>query len=153
MEGLSFSFTARYTDARAWQPSGGVREVPLSSRFKGVLNAQYQTRLSRWIFDLTASVNGSARVYDFMQDMKDEGGKLLYPDGRTPAYPQLYAQITRRFRGFDLYVGGENLTGFTQKMPIIGADNPFGPNFDAASVWGPLMGAKSYVGFRITVWK
>ena len=153
VERLTFTLTARYTDARAWQPSGEVREVALSSRFKGVFNAQYKTRLSRWIFDLTASVNGSARVYDFMRDLKDEGGKHLYPDGRTPAYPQLYAQITRRFRGFDLYVGGENLTGFTQKMPIIGADDPFSTIFDAASVWGPLMGAKIYAGFRITVWK
>ena len=83
----------------------------------------------------------------------DRDGKLLYPDGRTPAYPQLYAQITRRFRGFDLYVGGENLTGFTQKMPIVGADDPFSTIFDAASIWGPLMGAKIYVGFRITLWK
>ena len=153
VEGLSFSLTARYTDARAWQPSGEVREVALSSRFKGVFNVQYHTRLSRWIFDFTAAVNGSARVYDFMRDLKDENGKLLYPDGRTPAYPQLYAQVARRFRGFDLYIGGENLTGFTQKMPIVGADNPFGPAFDAASVWGPLMGAKIYAGFRITVWK
>ena len=153
VERLTFTLTARYTDARAWQPSGEVREVALSSRFKGVFNAQYKTRLSRWIFDLTASVNGSARVYDFMRDLKDEGGKHLYPDGRTPAYPQLYAQITRRFRGFDLYVGGENLTGFTQKMPIIGADDPFSTIFDAASVWGPLMGAKIYVGFRMTLWK
>lgn len=153
LERLSFTITARYTDARAWQPSGQVRQVPLSSRFKGVFNAQYKTRLSKWIFDFTASLNGSARVYDFMLDMKDGNGSLLYPGGRTPAYPLLYAQITRRFRGFDVYLGGENLTGYTQPVPIIGADDPFSPRFDAASVWGPLMGAKIYAGFRITIWK
>ena len=153
IERLTFNITARYTEARAWQPSGRVREVALSSRFKGVFNAQYKTRLSKWIFDFTASLNGSARVYDFMADLKDDGGKLLYPHGRTPVYPLLYAQVTRRFKGFDVYLGGENLTGYTQKIPIIGADNPFGPNFDAASVWGPLMGIKIYAGFRITIWK
>lgn len=153
VERLTFTLTARYTDARAWQPSGEVRETALASRFKGVFNAQYKTRLSKWIFDFTASVNGSARVYDFMRTMKDETGALLYPEGRTPAYPLLYAQITRRFKGFDIYVGGENLTGYMQPLPIIGADDPFASTFDAASVWGPLMGAKVYAGFRITIWK
>ena len=154
VERLTFTITARYTDARVWNPFGDeLREVPLSSRFKGVFNAQYKTRLSRWIFDFTASLNGSARVYDFMRGLTDTDGRQLYPEGRTPAYPLLYAQITRRFNGFDLYVGGENLTGYMQAMPVVGADNPFSSTFDAASVWGPLMGAKIYAGFRITIWK
>ncbi len=142
---LMLSLTCRYTDARAWQPSGQLRELPMSSRFKAVFNAQYTLGANRWIFDFTSSLNGSARVYDFMKD--------LYPDGRTPVYPTLYAQVTRRFRGFDLYLGGENLTGFRQKDPVIGADNPFSPTFDAASVWGPLMGARIYAGFRLTIWQ
>ena len=153
VERLTFTLTGRYTDARAWQPSGEVRETALTSRFKGVFNVQYKTRLSKWIFDFTASVNGSARVYDFMRTMKDETGALLYPEGRTPVYPQLYAQVTRRFKGFDVYIGGENLTNYTQPVPIVGAADPFSTTFDAASVWGPLMGAKIYAGFRITVWK
>ena len=153
IERLSFTITARYTDARFWHPDGGLLEVPMSSCFKGVFNAQYKTRLSKWIFDFTASVNGSARVYGFMEKLADADGRLLYPEGRTPVYPLLYAQITRRFRGFDIYAGGENLGGFTQTMPIINADSPFSPSFDAASVWGPLMGARIYAGFRITIWK
>ena len=88
-----------------------------------------------------------------MLDLKDDNGALLYPEGRTPVYPMLYAQITRRFNGFDLYIGGENLTGYTQKMPIVGAEQPLDRFFDAASVWGPIMGAKIYAGFRITIWK
>jgi len=153
VERLTFTLTARFTDAKAWHPSGEQLETPMSSRFKGVFNAQYKTRLSKWIFDFTASLNGSARVYGFMISLTDSNGKLLYPDGRTPAYPLLYAQITRRFKGFDVYLGGENLTGYTQDTPVIGADDPFGPGFDAASVWGPLMGAKIYAGFRITIWR
>ena len=153
VERLTFTLTGRFTDARAWQPSGEIRETALTSRYKGVFNAQYKTRLSKWIFDFTASVNGPARVYDFMRTIKDETGALLYPDGRTPVYPLLYAQVTRRFKGFDIYIGGENLTNYTQPQPIIGADIPYSMTFDAASVWGPLMGAKIYAGFRITVWK
>ncbi|MBQ9310432.1 MAG: TonB-dependent receptor [Bacteroidales bacterium] len=150
---LSFTLTGRLTDAKAWQPSGGGRELPLSSRYKVVFNTQYKIGANRWIFDFTASLNGPARVYDFMKDLRDEDGMLLYPDGKTPVYPLLYAQITRRFRGFDIYVGGENLTGSMQMHPVVDADTPFADTFDAASVWGPLMGAKFYVGFRMTIWK
>ena len=153
VERWTITLTGRYNDARSWQPSGLVRENAMTSRFKGVLNTQYKTRLSRWIFDFTASINGSSRVYDFMKTLTDDKGNLLYPDGRTETFPLLYAQVTRRFKGFDIYIGGENLTGYTQPMPIINAADPFSSTFDAASVWGPLMGAKIYAGFRITVWK
>ena len=153
VERLSFTLTGRYTDACAWQPSGQVREIALTSRFKAVFNAQYKTRLSKWIFDFTASLNGPARVYDFMRTLTDETGGLLYPEGSTAIYPLLYAQVTRRFKGFDIYVGGENLTNYTQPQPIISAADPYSTTFDAASVWGPLMGVKIYAGFRITIWK
>lgn len=153
VERLSFTLTGRYTDACAWQPSGQVREIALTSRFKAVFNAQYKTRLSKWIFDFTASLNGPARVYDFMRTLTDETGGLLYPEGSTAIYPLLYAQVTRRFKGFDIYVGGENLTNYTQPLPIISAADPYSTTFDAASVWGPLMGVKIYAGFRITIWK
>ena len=149
---LTLTITGRYTDARVWQPSGEIRVIPLSSRMKAVLNAQYRIGANRWLIDFTASLNGSARVYDFMKELRDDEGKLLYPEGRTPVYPLLYAQITKRFRGFDIYVGGENLTGSMQMHPIVDAHNPFSGTFDAASVWGPLMGAKFYAGFRVTIW-
>lgn len=156
---FTVDLTARYTDARTTYSSSGLREIPLASRFKGVLNLQYKTNLGKWVFDLTGSVNGSARVYDFMLDLKDEDGKILYPEGRTPAYPLLYAQVTRRFKGFDVYLGGENLTGFRQKNVILGTRMADGMvdtgtlDFDASAVWGPLMGATVYAGIRVTIWK
>ena len=125
----------------------------MTSRFKGVLNLQYATNLNKWIFDFTASANGSCRVYDFMEDLKDENGDLLYKNGRTPVYPLLYAQVTRRFKGWDVYVGAENLTNFRQKDAIILSDNPRSAAFDASCIWGPLMGIKAHVGFRFTLWK
>lgn len=151
---LSLTLTGRYTDAKAWQPSTGkVREMPLAARFKAVLNAQYKLGANKWIFDFTASLSGRSRVYDFMKELRDDDGDLLYPSGRTPAYPLLYAQVTRRFKGFDIYVGAENLTGSMQMHPVADAHNPYSENFDAASVWGPLMGAKFYAGIRLTIWK
>ena len=141
IERLTVNITARYTDAKIQLAGLGLVERPMTPRFKGVFNLQYKTNLSHWIFDFTAALNGSARSYAFMQI---EGE-------RTPVYPTLYAQVTRRFKGIDLYIGGENLTGFRQKSVILGV--PESPSFDASAVWGPLMGLRLDAGLRITVWK
>ena len=153
IERFNITVTARYTNAMIELRGRGLVEKPMTSRFKGVINLQYATNLNKWIFDFTASLNGSCRVYDFMKDLKDADGNLLYKNGRTPVYPMLYAQITRRFKGWDVYVGAENLTNFRQKNAIIGADNPRQASFDASCIWGPLMGIKAHAGFRFTLWK
>ena len=159
VERFTVSLTCRYTNAKIELPGKGLVEKPMTSNFKGVLNLQYATRLSKWIFDFTASLNGSSRVYDFMLDAVDANGNLLYPDGRTPVYPLLYAQVTRRFKGVDIYVGGENLTNFRQKYVVLGTRgsdgfvNPRISSFDASAVWGPIMGIKVYAGVRFTLWK
>ena len=153
VERFNITATFRYTNAKIELAGKGLVEKPMTSRFKGVLNLQYATNLNKWIFDFTASLNGSCRVYDFMKDFKDADGKLIYKNGRTPIYPMLYAQVTRRFKGWDVYVGAENLTNFRQKNAIISAENPRSALFDASCIWGPLMGIKAHVGFRFTLWK
>ena len=159
IERFNITTTFRYTNAMIELAGQGLVEKPMTSRFKGVLNLQYATNLNRWIFDFTASVNGSCRVYNFMETLEDDNGQLIYRNGRTPVYPMLYAQVTRRFKGWDVYVGAENLTNFTQKNPILGSRfgnthvNPRVPSFDASCIWGPLMGLKAHIGFRFTLWK
>lgn len=159
IERFNITATFRYTNAKIDLAGRGLVEKPMTSRFKGVLNLQYATNLNKWIFDFTASVNGSCRVYDFMKDLKDADGNLLYKNGRTPVYPLLYAQVTRRFKGWDVYVGAENLTNFRQKDVVLGSKgsnglvNPLMPSFDASCIWGPLMGIKAHIGFRFTLWK
>ena len=159
IERFNITATFRYTNARIELDGKGLVEKPMTSSFKGVLNLQYATNLNKWIFDFTASLNGSCRVYNFMKNMKDADGNLLYKNGRTPVYPMLYAQVTRRFKGWDVYLGAENLTNFRQEQVLVGqtgADglvNPRFESFDASCIWGPLMGIKAHIGFRFTLWK
>ncbi len=143
--GFTVNLTGRLTDARQSLLHQSSDVKPMTSRYKAVLNLQYATRLRKWIFDFTASLNGPCKVWDFMA--------ADYEGGYTPAYPLLYAQVTRRFKGFEVYLGGENLTGATQRAPIIGADAPWNMNFDASCIWGPIMGAMVYAGLRLTIWK
>ncbi|MBQ7253296.1 MAG: TonB-dependent receptor [Bacteroidales bacterium] len=142
--------TFRYTDPRVRLVTAGgdtgkdiVR--PMTSLYKGVLNLQYKTDLSKWIFDFTAQLNGPMRLPDYAAQVWE----MEY----SPVYPMLYAQVTRKLKALDIYAGVENITGFRQHDAIIGAENPFGSGFDASVVWGPLMGRKFYLGFRYTLWK
>ena len=169
VERFNITATFRYTNAlQQMKGSEMPVEKPMTSRFKGVLNLQYATNLNKWIFDFTASLNGSCRVYDFMKELNVDGSmtqepkagvERVYKNGRTPVYPMLYAQITRRFKGWDVYIGAENLTNYTQEYVILGTRgedglvNPLAPSFDASCVWGPLMGIKAHIGFRFTLWK
>ena len=70
---------------------------------------------------------------------------------RFGAYEQLSAQITRWFRHFSVYAGGENLTGFKQKTPVISADNPWSREFEPTMIWGPVHGAMVYAGIRVKI--
>lgn len=146
--GFTCTLTGRWTDARQTHLCQSDDIKPMTSKYKAVLNLQYATNLNKWIFDFTVSLNGPCRVWDFMKEVTD-----IYAGGWSPAYPLLYAQVTKRFKGFDIYVGGENLTGYTQPDPIISADHPGTSAFDASCIWGPLMGLKVYGGVRLTLWK
>ena len=144
-ERFNVTATFRYTDARVTLNGQGLVERPMTSRFKAVLNMQYTLPMNRWIFDFTAQLNGPMRLPWFAAE--------AWGRETSPVYPMLYAQVTRKFRGLDVYVGGENLTSFRQETAILGNDSPFGPNFNAGCVWGPLMGTMVYAGLRYTLWK
>lgn len=131
-EGLTATAAWRFSDARTTYDDV-LRWRPFTNRFKGLLTLSYKTPLEIWQFDVTGQLIGHGEKYD---------------GTRYPTYGQLQAQITRDFRHFSIYVGGENLTGYKMKEPIINADNPWSPGFDATQVWGPTDGAMGYIGIR-----
>ena len=137
--------TFRYSDSKVWLKDRGLVERPLVSRYKGVLNLQYATRMNIWTFDFTAQINGPARLPDFAVKPGESG--------MSPVYPVLFAQITRKFKGVDVYVGVENITNYRQKHPVISAEDPWSPDFNASVIWGPLTGVTAYAGVRFTLWK
>ena len=67
----------------------------------------------------------------------------------SPSYSVMIAQLTRVFSdSFEVYIGGENLNDYTQDNPVLGAGDPFGPNFDTTIIHAPIMGRMFYAGFR-----
>jgi outer membrane receptor protein involved in Fe transport len=142
-----FTMTAAYrsTDVKM-TTAGALREKALQGKYKGLLTASYQTPLGIWQFDATLQLNGGGRL---PLAYAQEDGSASW-NARYKGYEQLSAQVTRWFRHWSVYIGGENITNFKQRNPIIDAANPWGNKFDATMVWGPVHGAVYYIGFR---WK
>jgi hypothetical protein len=70
------------------------------------------------------------------------------PDFSSP-FSLVNLQVTRAFSAaFELYAGGENVFNYRQERPILGSDDPFGPNFDTSVVYAPVFGAMYYMGLR-----
>jgi outer membrane receptor for ferrienterochelin and colicin len=141
VQGLELTAAWRWNDVKCTY-GGKLMEKPLTSRYKGLVTASYKTPLGLWQVDATLQLNG--------------GGRMPTPVGglwaeRFHSYEQVSAQITRWFRHFSIYVGGENLTGFRQKQTIINADDPWSSSFDPTMVWGPVHGTVFYTGVRINI--
>ena len=160
LRGWTWTAAFRWTDVRqttglAPDPNGpadqtiqfALRPKALTNRFKGIISTSYQTPLKKWQFDVTAQFNGISRMPDGFTAYGDLTGGHSSPT-RLTWYPQLMAQITKYFRTCSLYLGAENMTNFRQDHPIIAADVPYGPDFDASMVCGPTNGWKVYIGFR-----
>jgi hypothetical protein len=109
---LNVTAAWRWSDVKATY-NGSLREKPMNSRYKGLLTASYAPGLGKWQFDATLQLNGGGRL-------PDNHGNQLW-DERFKAYEQVSAQVTRFFRHWSIYAGGENLTGFKQKNAIISA--------------------------------
>ncbi len=134
----------RYTDVKM-TINDSLREKPFVNRYKGLLTLSYAP--GTWQFDLITQFNGDSRIPDM------SGNTTAVADGqnleRSPFYVIMNAQITKRLgEHWEIYAGGENLTNYKQKHPLVAASEPFGNDFDASMVWGPLSGIRGYVGFR-----
>ena len=141
-----FTLTATYRRSNVKSTYGGVlNEKPLTNKYKGLVTASYAPGLGKWQFDVTLQLNGGGRM---PTPYATADGFPSWP-ARYKGYEQLSAQITRFFRFWSIYVGGENITNFKQKNPVIGADDPWGPNFDSTMIWGPVHGTIGYIGIRL----
>ena len=142
--GMSLTAAYRYNNVRQYT-AGAMREKPLTGKFKALVTATYKTPLELWQFDATLSLFGTGRL---PLHYADDGETLLLNE-KYPTYAQLNAQVTRWFRHWSIYVGGENLTNYKQKNPILSASDPWSELFDATQVWGPVHGAMVYGGIRV----
>ena len=146
LKGLEITAAYRLNDVKCTYDYGKtLKEKPLTSKYKALFTASYKTPLGLWQFDATVQLNGGGRNPE--PYLLADGSRSWSP--RFHSFEQVSAQITRWFRHWSIYVGGENLTGFKQKTPIYGASNPWGSDFEPTLVWGPVEGRMFYAGVRV----
>ena len=146
LKGLEITAAYRLNDVKCTYDYGKtLKEKPLTSKYKALFTASYKTPLGLWQFDATVQLNGGGRNPEPYQ--LADGIQSWSP--RFHSFEQVSAQVTRWFRHWSIYVGGENLTGFKQKAPIYGASNPWGSDFEPTLIWGPVEGRMFYAGVRV----
>lgn len=146
-EGLNIRLAYKYYDIATDYQSRRLSK-PLTPENRFFANISYETAKKedgkQWKFDITFNHIGSQRLPD------TSGNPIQYQlETHSDGYNLLNSQVTKVFsKRFEVYVGGENLTNFRQKSPILASDNPFGNNFDTTIVYGPIFGRMFYTGLR-----
>jgi outer membrane receptor protein involved in Fe transport len=144
-KGLDVRVAYRFNDPRT-QYNSGLRQNPLTSIHRAFANIGWEIGKG-WMWDGTINWQGSKRIPDTFRN--PEAFQL---EDRSPSFATVNMQISKTFNGtLDFYLGGENILNYTQDNPILSADNPFGPYFDASMIWGPVFGGNYYVGMRYKI--
>lgn len=143
MDRFELTTAFRINDVQMEFQNQGLSSVPLLAKYKGLVSASYSTNMKKWQFDLTAQFNG-------VQELPSSDGRAPeYSHAQeSKPYTMLMGQITKNYRAWSFYVGGENLANYTQKNPIIAAGDPFSKDFDSSQVWGPIYGRMFYFGIK-----
>nr|WP_228374643.1 TonB-dependent receptor [Chryseobacterium sp. FH1] len=145
LKNLEFRVAYKYYDV-ALDYLSGLKKVPFMAKHRGFANLAYSTNKTEkgrfWSFDTTLNLVGKQRL----PNTKSNPEEFQIGD-YSPSYSTLNAQISRNFsEKIRVYLGGENLTGYQQKVAILDAGNPFGNYFDGGMVYAPIMKQNFYVG-------
>lgn len=144
VENLDLRIAYKFDDVKSTYKEK-LQEVPLVTRSRGLFNVSYSLPKSHWKFNYTLVYEGQ-KALQFVY--LPESGKR---DLRSPEFITMNAQVTKEFKRFEVYAGSENILDFRQSDPIINSSNPFGDNFDATNIWGPISGRRIYLGLRFSL--
>lgn len=142
---LELRLAYKFQDAKTTYQNT-LRTRPLVARDRLLFNAGYATRFDKWKFDATLKWFGLQRLPSTQANPEDMQMKAY-----SNTYYSVNAQITKAFKHWEWYIGAENIFDYTQNYQIIDAANPFGNNFDASIIWGPVMGRVIYTGIRFSI--
>lgn len=139
----------KFYDVKAMY-NGQMKNRPLVARHRAFINLAYRLPYDKWMFDFTTKWIGPTRVPAHLSE-EHPGHTVTVAETQSPDFFVFSAHITKKFRRIDIYAGVENIGNYMQHMPVIGAANPFGADFDASLVYGPTDGRTIYTGIRIKI--
>lgn len=137
---LELAFAYRYNDIKSIFGNEKLIQ-PLQSPGRILVTGSYLSHKKDFQFDGTLIWNSSGRLPNFIYSHETN-------ENTFKNFFRFNLQVTKKFGELEFYIGGENLSNFTQHQPIIESSNPFSDNFDASMIWGPLEGRMFYFGSR-----
>ena len=143
VRGLDLKTAYKFYDVKT-EYLDGLKARPLVPRHRALANLAYATRGDIWKFDITANWVGAQRIPSTAANSEFNQRPTESDD-----YTLVNAQITKKFRKWEIYSGVENLTGVRQDAPILSASDPFSTEFDASLVWAPINRQVIYLGLRL----
>ena len=149
-ENLNLRTAFKYFDISTDYKTGKLQK-PLQPNNRFFANISYETATkdngSQWKLDLTFNNIGEQRLPDTAKNPPQYQLPI-----NSERYSLLNSQITKVFSNtFEIYAGVENFTNVQQVNPILGSENPFGPNFDSTIVYSPIFGRAIYAGLRFKI--
>ena len=123
----------------------GMLLQPQQSPHRIVIVNDVATR-SKWHLNNTFQVNSPRRI----PGTSENPAQFRRPE-YSPWFVVWNAQIRKEWKGWDWYIGGENLLSAGDRFPVVSPDNPYSRYFDASLVWGPVMGANFYAGVKLSI--
>lgn len=126
--------------------SGDLLQKPLVPANRALFNISYYTKFEKWKFDYTLKWLGESRL----PNTSSNPVQYQLPS-HSDDYFIMNAQVTKKFKYFEVYLGAENIANYTQKNPILASEDPFGEHFDASMIWAPVNGRMIYTGFRYSL--
>jgi hypothetical protein len=129
----------------------GTYQRPLQAKHRFFANIEFETHIKdkgqQWKFDFTTNWLGKQQL----PNTRTNAAADQLPEF-SPSFAVMNSQITRTFSStFEVYIGGENIGNYRQDKAILGADNPFGTNFDTSIVYAPVFGQMYYAGLRFKI--
>ena len=134
---------------------GAYKYLSVQSIYDGTMQQQTMIPTHRLLFttswtsknkrlqaDLTANIVGPMR----MPHNHSAAGMAF-----SPWYPYLFGQVSYQWKQIKAYIGIENILNRKQANPIISAQDPQDPSFDATMVWGPITGINVYGGITYSL--
>jgi hypothetical protein len=134
---------------------GAYKFLSVQSIYDGTMQQQTMIPTHRLLFttswtsknkrlqaDLTANIVGPMR----MPHNHSATGMAF-----SPWYPYLFGQVSYQWKHIKAYIGIENILNIKQANPIISAQDPQDPSFDATMVWGPITGINLYGGITYSL--
>jgi hypothetical protein len=134
---------------------GAYKFLSVQSIYDGTMQQQTMIPTHRFLFttswtsknkrlqaDLTANIVGPMRM-----PHNHSAAEMAF----SPWYPYLFGQVSYQWKQIKAYIGIENILNVKQANPIISAQDPQDPSFDATMVWGPITGINVYGGITYSL--